>query len=490
MIYLIFLIATIIRFYRLDAAPYWYDEAFTGLLMRLDLPALLDAIAGDTHPPLYYLLVWLVTRVIGAGAWQIRAISAVLSVSVVIVVWFLSADYLKSKKARLVATAMTAFMPAQLWFAQEARMYSLLSFEFLLTLYFVNRRKFLPVAIGTTALLFTHNYGLFYAFVLFLVALKHELPRPLIVSTDKTYAYVTWQPEDRARPLDLLLSFVIPVFLFSVIWLPVLFSQMQEIHGNYWIMPITAGSILYVVQMLFLSHATPEPLQALFIMLAYGLFAWSLIEGLFEKQLELLAIILVPFVLAIGASLLWQPVLLHRAFLPIAPLVYILLSNVVTKSKLQFMFASILVIPILVVGLAAVYIMPPVMKAEYVDRVQSILAQDYQPGDVVLATNDGPAVTLKWAMPELQIYVMPNCGNARGALSNKTRQAIGFQQTIPAARRIWFIYALGPLSTQCEHDLADKIKSLSSEVITIEDNPLKTLGIYLYEQSWQNLTAN
>ena len=70
MIYLIFLIATIIRFYRLDAAPYWYDEAFTGLLMRLDLPALLDAIAGDTHPPLYYLLVWLVTRVIGAGAWR------------------------------------------------------------------------------------------------------------------------------------------------------------------------------------------------------------------------------------------------------------------------------------------------------------------------------------------------------------------------------------------------------------------------------------
>lgn len=490
MIYLLFLIATIIRFYRLDAAPYWYDEAFTGLLMRLDLPALLDAIAGDTHPPLYYLLVWLVTRVIGVGAWQIRAISAVFSVGCVVIVWVLSADYLKSKQARLLATALTALMPAQLWFAQEARMYSLLSFEFLLTLYCVNRRKFLPVAIGVTALLFTHNYGLFYAPVLFLIAAKRELPHPLIVSTDRYYGIEKWQPEDRARPKDLLLSFVIPGFLYAVIWLPVLFSQMQEIHGNYWIMPVTPGAVLYVVQMLFLSHATPEPLQALFIMLAYGLFTWSLIEGLFEKQLELIAIILAPFVLAVCASLLWQPVLLHRAFLPIAPLVYILLSGVITTSKLKFTFASILIMPILVIGLAAVYIMPPVMKAEYVDRVQSIIAQDYQPGDVVLATNDGPAVTLKWAMPDLQIYVMPNCGNDPGALSNKTRRAIGFQQTIPAASRVWFIYALGPLSTQCEHDLADKIKSLSSEVITIEDNPLKTLGIYLYEQSWQNLTAN
>lgn len=488
MIYLIFLIATIIRFYRLDAAPYWYDEAFTGLLMRLDLPALLDAIAGDTHPPLYYLLVWLVTRVIGVGAWQIRAISAVFSVGCVVIVWVLSADYLKSKQARLLATALTALMPAQLWFAQEARMYSLLSFEFLLTLYCVNRRKFLPVAIGVTALLFTHNYGLFYAPVLFLIAAKRELPHPLIVSTDRYYGIEKWQPEDRARPKDLLLSFVIPGFLYAVIWLPVLFSQMQEIHGNYWIMPVTPGAVLYVVQMLFLSHATPEPLQALFIMLAYGLFTWSLIEGLFEKQLELIAIILAPFVLAVCASLLWQPVLLHRAFLPISPLVYMMLSNAMTKSRKQFLYSSIFVAPLLIVGLAAIYIMPPVMKAEHVDRVQSII--DYQPGDVVLATNDGPAVTLKWAMPNLPVYVMPNCGTDPGALSDRTRTAIGFQQTIPAARRIWFIYALGPLSTQCELDLAEKIKSLSAEVITIEDNPLKTLGIYLYEQSWQNHTAN
>ena len=53
MIILLLLLSVFLRFHRLDLAPFWYDEAFTGLLMRLDLPAMLDATAGDTHPPLY-----------------------------------------------------------------------------------------------------------------------------------------------------------------------------------------------------------------------------------------------------------------------------------------------------------------------------------------------------------------------------------------------------------------------------------------------------
>ena len=433
--------------------------------------------------------MWFITRIFGIGQLQIRAVSAVLSVLVVIIVWYLSADYLKSRTARLIATALTAIMPAQLWFAQEARMYSLLSFEFLLALYCINRRKFLHVAVWVTALLLTHNYGLFYAFVLFLYAVKRELPHPLVVSIEKEYAYLDWKPEDRARPWDLLLSFVVPVFLYSVIWLPVLFSQMREINGNYWIMPVTAGSVLYVIQMLFLSHATPDNLQAFMIMLSYGLFLFAIIYGLINRQYELVYLVLMPFLLAITASLIWQPLLLHRAFLPVAPIVYILLVNSMS-SRTRALYISILIAPFVVVAIYNAVFLPPAAKAEYAERVYNIVSSDYRPGDVILTTNDGPAVTLKWIMPEADIYVLPTCANDPGALSSSTRRALGFKQTIPASERIWFIYALGPLSTQCEHDLADKIKNLSTEVVLIEDNPLKTLGIYLYEQPWQNHSAN
>ena len=40
------------------SSKYWYDEAFTYLVTRLDLVHLIEATASDVHPPLHYLLLW------------------------------------------------------------------------------------------------------------------------------------------------------------------------------------------------------------------------------------------------------------------------------------------------------------------------------------------------------------------------------------------------------------------------------------------------
>lgn len=58
---------------------YWYDEAFTALLSRL--PRLSDAISAtalDVHPPLHYVITWLLAHALtGRQEFVTRGISAV-----------------------------------------------------------------------------------------------------------------------------------------------------------------------------------------------------------------------------------------------------------------------------------------------------------------------------------------------------------------------------------------------------------------------------
>lgn len=489
MIYLLFLIATIIRFYRLDAASFWYDEAFTGLLMRLDLPGLLAATAGDTHPPLYYLIAWLFTRVTGVSELSLRAFSAVLSVASLAVFWRLSADYLSDRRARLVAMVLMVFMPSQLWFAQEARMYSMLTLEFLLAVWFTHRRRWLPLGLCVSALIFTHNYGLFYAAGLALAAAANEIRRPVhLADIDPYPRNPKWSPGDQAHLRNLVMAFILPGFAWLVTWGVVLVGQMREINNSYWIMPVTPGAVLYAMQMLYLAHATPENIQVVNIMLTYALSLWAIYAGLQTKKRELLFLSMFPVIAALGVSLVWQPVLLYRGILPVAPLLYLLIANAISTNVRTLLFGAILLTPIILGGVIGYYLLVPENKGEGVRVVRDIILADWQPGDAILHTNDGSAVNLAWQLPDLPQYTLPvnpECGNDPGALSDRTRQAIGLDSRHTNqvnAERVWLVYAVGPLSTNCEANLADEIRRGSTEIKLIEESNLKSFGVYRYAQ--------
>ncbi len=55
----ILLLATGLRFYRLDAQSFWNDEGNAARAAERSIPLILEAAAGDIHPPGYYLLLHL-----------------------------------------------------------------------------------------------------------------------------------------------------------------------------------------------------------------------------------------------------------------------------------------------------------------------------------------------------------------------------------------------------------------------------------------------
>ncbi len=116
-----------LRFATLDVQSLWYDEAVTARLLRMDLGAMLRAIPdSESTPPLYYVLAWLWTQVLGAGEVGMRSLSALLGTAAVVAVWALGRR-IGGDGAGLAAAALAAFNPLLHWFSQEARAYSLLA---------------------------------------------------------------------------------------------------------------------------------------------------------------------------------------------------------------------------------------------------------------------------------------------------------------------------------------------------------------------------
>lgn len=116
------------RFATLGAQGFWYDEWFTINVIGQRPVELLKAVSiTESTPPLYYLLAAGWERLFGSGEFGLRSLSALLGTATIPVV-YAAASALSSRRAGLVAAALTATNPMLIWYSQEARSYSLLVF--------------------------------------------------------------------------------------------------------------------------------------------------------------------------------------------------------------------------------------------------------------------------------------------------------------------------------------------------------------------------
>lgn len=162
-------IGAALRFFRIGSESYWHDEGYSLYTSRTLGYAEIAFLVPwqDSHPPLYYLLLRLWTQVVGYSEVATRALSAVLGV-LAIVVLFLVARELYDETTGLIAAAFLALSEFQIYYAQETRMYMLLLALCLLSyLFFVrvldspSRVSLAGYTLTVVALGYTHVFGLF-----------------------------------------------------------------------------------------------------------------------------------------------------------------------------------------------------------------------------------------------------------------------------------------------------------------------------------------
>jgi hypothetical protein len=120
------LLAAVLRFASIAHQSYWLDESQAVHELRLPFGAMLHAwSATEWNPPLYLLVAWPWAKVFGTGETGLRALSAVLGIGVIPLL-YLSGRDLISARAGVMAAALAAVNPFLIWYSQEAREYMLL----------------------------------------------------------------------------------------------------------------------------------------------------------------------------------------------------------------------------------------------------------------------------------------------------------------------------------------------------------------------------
>jgi hypothetical protein len=209
-------IGVVLRF--VSRSPLWLDEALSVNIAGLPLGEIPDALRHDGHPPLYYVLLHGWSQVFGTSDVAVRALSGVLSVFMLPLVW-LASRRRGGPRLAVIALSLFALAPFALRYATETRMYTLVMVLVLagyLLIDDVVRRgratlvRLVGIALVSTALLYAHYWSLWLLGALVIVL-----------------GWRSWRSPDvgtRSAAMKAIAAIVVGGLLF-VPWLPVMLYQ-------------------------------------------------------------------------------------------------------------------------------------------------------------------------------------------------------------------------------------------------------------------------
>ena len=120
----VLLAAFALRLYQLGVQSLWYDETVSAWFAIQSIPELLARTARDIHPPLYYLLLHGWQGFIGRSEWSLAIFSVGWGV-LLIASSYKMGEWLAGRPTGLLAAALVAMSPFNVWYSQEVRMYTM-----------------------------------------------------------------------------------------------------------------------------------------------------------------------------------------------------------------------------------------------------------------------------------------------------------------------------------------------------------------------------
>jgi uncharacterized membrane protein len=114
-----------LRIYHLDGPSLWFDELRTAGRIHLELPQISNDLQKNPFPPLYYFLMHYWIKVFGDSESSLRFPSLIFSVLTIIFIFILAKEIF-DRNVGLISALLTAISPYSIYYAQEAKMYSML----------------------------------------------------------------------------------------------------------------------------------------------------------------------------------------------------------------------------------------------------------------------------------------------------------------------------------------------------------------------------
>jgi uncharacterized membrane protein len=180
------LLATLLRLPFLGTQSIAFDESFSLAVGSAEWPLLFQAILSDgVHPPLFYALQKDALALWGTSEFGQRFMAAVFSLLGLPLLYQVGRRLFNSRVG-LLAMLLLALNPLHVWFAQEARMYSVLSALVTLSMLFFwdalrhnNRWAWLKLTLTNALIFWIHYFGLLAPIIQFVyIVLTFQRHRP------------------------------------------------------------------------------------------------------------------------------------------------------------------------------------------------------------------------------------------------------------------------------------------------------------------------
>jgi mannosyltransferase len=415
----LFLTALLIRLLTISSEALWYDEAFTGIVARLSLPQMITATANDVHPPLFYIVEWVIVRVIGESVFGLRIASAVFSSLAAVELWRL-VKQVSTERAAWIGAGLFMIAPGQLYYAQEARMYAMLTLLVLVAARAAHNRNWLRFGLACGLALYTHNLGALYV-------------APLSL-------YGLWQGRGRAFRASALAG------VAYLPWAGILYSQLQNIAGGFW-MPESKGigGALYYLYYGTFSNRAPGWMQGHLIGLALILTLLSVyvLRGKYKQLAPILILAFLPAFLLSAVTELWRPMLLPRTLVPAGAGVLGMWGIALDQMKLPTRRAALaLLIPMLIGAVGSYYLNSNLYRYD-TDHQASIIRDGWQSGDAIYHPSLATYVTYGYYLPDLPSFLFPQHSDLSVSLTEETTAAMMISEQTPEQlagrgyKRLW-----------------------------------------------------
>ena len=420
----VFAAALIVTLINLGAEDVWFDEAFTALDARLPLSRLIGAVAADVHPPLWFLLEWVNIRLLGLSEFSLRLPAALFHAGAVAALFRL-VSHLSDRQAGYLAAGLAALLPGQIWIAQEARTYALLSCLAIMALnaLYVDR-NWHRFWLLTTLVSYTHSLALMYVAMLGVLAVTVDWRNGLRAMLKVGFAYLPW--------LFVLLRQIL--FVNSSYWIP----DVSTFNGiSYWLLftTVSARAPFWIL---------PLALAVVAVFSAIGLY----VAARNTKHLSGIGVmaIMPPIMLAlVNAS--WRSILVPKP-LNVSTLMLIGLWAIVfmRASNLPRTVMAGLFLPVLIVSLYG-YFLDPTTSRNSVEARLDVVNKGWQPGDIIYHADEETYVLSRFYLnpDEYPAYLAP-VPEGYVVMTKEFREVAGVQTVSPdelgkiGTNRAWVLW--------------------------------------------------
>jgi uncharacterized membrane protein len=456
---LVTLLALLLRLYKLNYYDYFDDEVITTFVARQSAAEIFrNVMVNDSHPPFYHILLHFWRAGFGESLVALRLFSVVTSVACVPLTYMLG-RMIASRPAALVAAALMAIAPFQIYHSQQARMYPLLTLIVLVTtLVFFQAwqrggwLRWLGFGLCVTAGLYTHVY-----FPLSLLALD-------LWALYETYIH---RRIDRSRWVGLIIAHILAALAFLP-FLPTMLGTVRMVVQTFWIEPNSPFDWMFDLVSLA-NNATLASLPdfeapAWYLVCTYLPAVAVLIPALVysirearrrpkERSAWVLLHLLIwtPIVVATIISLTIRPILLDRSLIGLSPALFLIMGWMFVRfwKKRSAQLLALFFVASCLASLA--YAFPDAPISNGLIGMANYLAREARPGDAIAYTDWQSFDSAALAQPQQpDVYVLPFT-DASNAIWLARMQVMHWREphqveSIPAFgahyRRIWLVYSL------------------------------------------------